>query len=299
MYLKFLNDDNYYEISYEPILIDEKIIIIDETNFLPQKEGGFQIYNENYTLINDYSNYKYFYNKENEYLTFTSDDNIYFVYLLTDSNNVINLTLVTTEEQNENNSAHFLKSGRTIDCKEYTLDIIDKNNIYKYKYLDGEIIELTNEEKVPYFYEQEYLKFIEAKQRKIEQLSSICEKNIVKGIQFNNKNFSYELTDQNNLYNAFQLSQGTGLSVPYHADNEDCELYSQEDIVAIYILQQTNLTHNSTYFNQLKMYVESLNTIEEINAVYYGQELTGTYLEKYNEIMSQAQIITSAFINNN
>ena len=35
----------------------------------------------------------------------------------------------------------------------------------------------------------------------------------------------------------------------------------------------------------------SLETIDEVNSIVYGQELTGTYLETYNNSMMQAQLV--------
>lgn len=137
--------------------------------------------------------------------------------------------------------------------------------------------------------------FEELANSKIQELSSKCQEAITNGIELNGEHFSYTLTDQNNISNIFQLAMSTGLSVPYHADGQDCRLYSKEEIMNIYFSQETNVTHHTTYYNQLKQYVLTLTTEEEINSVVYGQELIGTYLETYNEIMKQASIIATAF----
>ena len=73
-------------------------------------------------------------------------------------------------------------------------------------------------------------------------------------------------------------------------------MYSQEDIIAIYAMQEHNLTHNITYYNQLKQYINTLTELADVRNIKYGQELTGEYLEKYNEIMAQAELITQAFL---
>ena len=46
----------------------------------------------------------------------------------------------------------------------------------------------------------------------------------------------------------------------------------------------------TTYHNQLKRYTKALASQEEIEAVTYGQELTGEYLEAYNTLMAQAKV---------
>lgn len=130
---------------------------------------------------------------------------------------------------------------------------------------------------------------------KINELSSICENLIVNGVdvEFDGsiEHFSYKLEDQNELKSAFDLALQTGMSVPYHSDGNGCKLYTVEQITSLYIAQQTNLTHNKTYFNQMKMYIGTLDDIEAVKGITYGDELIGQYLEDYNMIMKQAALI--------
>ena len=50
-----------------------------------------------------------------------------------------------------------------------------------------------------------------------------------------------------------------------------------------------NKMHHITYFNQLKMYISTLDDCDIINAIEYGVELTGEYLNTYNAAMLQAK----------
>lgn len=130
---------------------------------------------------------------------------------------------------------------------------------------------------------------------KIKSLSETCERLIINGVDVmigvTTQHFSYSLGDQNNIDQAFTLAVQTGLSVPYHCDDGNCTLYSVEDITKIYVAEKSNLTHHQTYFNQLKQYVKSLNDIELVNNVNYGDKLTGEYLDTYNTIMEQANLL--------
>jgi len=110
------------------------------------------------------------------------------------------------------------------------------------------------------------------------------------------QHFSYTTEDQNNIKDAFDLAYQTGLDVPYHADGYGCKLYTPEQITMIFIMNKTNLTHHTTYFNQLRMWVETLTDIDEIQSVQYGDALTGEYLENYSLMMEQAQLVISALI---
>lgn len=140
----------------------------------------------------------------------------------------------------------------------------------------------------------------EVKAQKIAELSAICNQNIIHGVTMEvdgeQKLFSYKTEDQSNLLNALQLARATKMSMPYHADGCDCRLFTPEEITQLYILEMTNLTHNQTYMNQLKMYIESLDDKLAVEAVLYGNELTGKYLETYNMIMEQSKLVIQKFL---
>lgn len=140
----------------------------------------------------------------------------------------------------------------------------------------------------------------EVKSQKIAELSIICNQSIIHGVYMEidgeKKLFSYKTEDQSNLLNALQLARATKMSMPYHADGCNCRLFTPEEITQLYILEMTNLTHNQTYMNQLKMYIESLDDKLAVEAVLYGNELTGKYLETYNMIMEQSKLVIQKFL---
>ena len=104
------------------------------------------------------------------------------------------------------------------------------------------------------------------------------------------EHFSYNDEDQVNIKELFDLAVQTNVPLYYHADGESCKLYTVDQIVSIYTINAVNKMHHITYFNQLKMYIDSLETIDEIEIINYGDELTGEYLNTYNEAMSQANV---------
>ncbi len=137
---------------------------------------------------------------------------------------------------------------------------------------------------------------------KIASLSQTCKTMIENGVDVEidgtSHHFSYTAEDQQNLKTVFDLAMQTGLSVPYHADGETCNLFTKEQIVLVYIAEQQNLMHHQTYFNQLKQTVLALEEIDDVYAVTYGQELTGEYLDAYNTMMSQATTLINAVLGN-
>lgn len=134
----------------------------------------------------------------------------------------------------------------------------------------------------------------EVKNSKFSELSSACNTAIEKGttIQLSDgasENFSYTLADQANVSEMFNAIVMGATEYPYHANDSECKMYSAKDIITIYSTLSSMKTAQITYHNQLKQYVKSLENADEIQAVKYGQELTGEYLEAYNTLIAQAQ----------
>lgn len=131
--------------------------------------------------------------------------------------------------------------------------------------------------------------------KKLSSLSDSCNKQITNGAEItlsdkSKKTFSYSIEDQANVSEMFNAIVMGATSYPYHANGEGCKMYSAEDIVKIYSTLTTLKTSQVTYYNQLREYIKTLEFVPEIQAVIYGQELTGTYLETYNELMQNAAI---------
>lgn len=125
--------------------------------------------------------------------------------------------------------------------------------------------------------------------KKIDVLSEDCNNSIEAGIDFNGKHYSMTIPDQLNLESLKTTIMGGATSVPYHADGENCAIYTNNEFLAIYNACALHKILQTTYFNQLKQYVLSLEDIDEVNTVFYGQELTGQYLENYNVIAESIQ----------
>ena len=132
-----------------------------------------------------------------------------------------------------------------------------------------------------------------AKSYKLEEISKVCEQMILAGTKVSlstgEKQFSYTEKDQLNISEMFSAVLMGATSYPYHEDEGKCEMFTSQDIVSIYTTLSVLKTSQLTYHNQLKHYVESLETPEAVMAVTYGQELTGEYLDSYNSIVTQTK----------
>lgn len=134
-----------------------------------------------------------------------------------------------------------------------------------------------------------------AKSIKIPELSNACNEAINAGttIQFSNgpsEMFTYNIDDQANISEMTNAMIMGATSYPYHASGDDCRMYSKDEIVQIYSTLSALKTHHLTYYNQLRAYVNSLTSAEDVYNVQYGQELTGIYLDTYNTLMQQALV---------
>lgn len=133
----------------------------------------------------------------------------------------------------------------------------------------------------------------QAIEAKNNQLSSTCQQKINAGadveLSIGTEHFSYTLADQSNISEMFNAVVLGATEYPYHADDGSCTTYSATDIATIYSTLSMMKTREITYQNQLKQYVKTLTDIETIEAVEYGQELTGEYLTNYTTLVAQAQ----------
>lgn len=114
------------------------------------------------------------------------------------------------------------------------------------------------------------------RQSKITQLSNACRQTIENGFDLSvhgiQRHFSLTTQDQLNLMDLSTLAQTQSL-IPYHADGEECQFYTSQEINEIVAAATEFKIYHTTYYNALKIYVNALETIEEISAVEYGMEI--------------------------
>lgn len=119
------------------------------------------------------------------------------------------------------------------------------------------------------------------REAKINEMSRTCNKTIEKGFDIvlsgETHHFSLTVQDQLNLISLSAMATQGIQYIPYHADGELCKYYTPEEITAIVNQATYFKTYHTTYFNGLKAYINSLETIEEINAITYGTPLPEEY----------------------
>lgn len=128
---------------------------------------------------------------------------------------------------------------------------------------------------------------------KLSEISKECNSVIVAGVDITlgdeEVHFNLSIEDQSNINNLFRVVELGGTEFPYQSDGGVCRVYSSSEIVQIYIAAQTLITAQTTYHNELKQYVQSLESAETISAIQYGMTLPEPYLTEMNEKLAVAQ----------
>lgn len=117
---------------------------------------------------------------------------------------------------------------------------------------------------------------------KLTEMSHNCNKTITNGFDImlsdgNSYHFSLTTQDQLNLITLATMVESGETQIPYHADGEPCKFYSTLDIKAIIDKATEFKTYHISYYNSLKIYINSMETMEEISEVTYGIEIPAEY----------------------
>ena len=133
-----------------------------------------------------------------------------------------------------------------------------------------------------------------ARAAKVAGISAACSAAIDAGTSVDlpsgtREEFTYTVADQANVSEMFTACLAGATGYIYHANNSPCKTYPAADVVAIYGTLSMYKTGQLTYHNQLRQFVNSLTTAEDIRTVTYGQPLNGEYLTQYNALMAEAQ----------
>ena len=138
------------------------------------------------------------------------------------------------------------------------------------------------------------------KDSKLKEISDSFNSVIVSGIDLElnegTVHFNLSIEDQSNIANLFRVVELGGTEFPYQSDGGVCRIYTAAEIAQIYIAAQTMITTQTTYHNELKLYVQSLETAEDVTAVQYGMTLPDPYLTEMMTKLAVAQAQMDAIV---
>lgn len=132
------------------------------------------------------------------------------------------------------------------------------------------------------------------KESKIREMNTFCNNVITDGFDATLSDgqvyhFSLTTQDQLNLITLSSMVANGEQEIPYHADGELCKFYSAEDINVIITTATAHKTYHISYFNALRAYIESLESMTEINAITYGVPIPDAYQSDVLKVLLSQQ----------
>lgn len=179
----------------------------------------------------------------------------------------------------------------TIEYETASISVIDESEYQQlFEAIDAgeEISNVTNDEDT-YYQEDDNVVDSDSiitldylKTQKIKEMSYYCNQAIVNGFDVElsdgrTHHFSLTVQDQLNLITLSSLAASGVDNIPYHADGELCEFFSVNDIQTIVKAATELKTYHTTYYNSLKLFIQSLVDRDDVANVIYGANIPDEY----------------------
>ena len=129
----------------------------------------------------------------------------------------------------------------------------------------------------------------EGKERKKAEIKMKVQNEILSDVMIASYAFGYNESDMIAIRNAYEDSISSGMSVILKDSTGQSRELNEEEITDLYKKQEIKRLEKESYAQCLLDYIDGLTSKEAVNSVEYGDELTGKYLEKYNEKVSNTQ----------
>lgn len=129
----------------------------------------------------------------------------------------------------------------------------------------------------------------EVKESKKAEIKMKVQNEILSDVMIASYAFGYNESDMIAIRNAYEDSISSGMSVILKDSTGQTRELNEEEITDLYKKQEIKRLEKESYAQCLLDYIDGLMSKEAVNSVEYGDELTGKYLEKYNEKVSNTQ----------
>lgn len=183
-----------------------------------------------------------------------------------------------------------LKGDFPIKTTGFTLSRIGQNDNWDYstyttiyREIEGGV-QFSNDGSV-YVEQETYIPTLEeVKESKVVEMNIAQQSIIQRGIEVTltdgtTEHFTLTEHDQTSLMGLqAQVVQGVEL-IPWHTSDqsEHCKFYSNADMALITTAAMSCVTWHVTYFRDLRIYIRSLQTKEEVETVVYGMDIPAEY----------------------
>lgn len=129
----------------------------------------------------------------------------------------------------------------------------------------------------------------EVKESKKAEIKMKVQNEILSDVMIASYAFGYNESDMIAIRNAYEDSISSGMSVILKDSTGQSRELNEEEITDLYKKQEIKRLEKESYAQCLLDYIDGLTSKEAVNSVEYDDELTGKYLEKYNEKVSNTQ----------
>ena len=279
-YIRFVGSDIVHEVNLKQI--SPNLVQINAPIPSAYISAGFEVLTrpKNGKVFGDYKKYKTIYKKEEDGSVILSNDGSVWkepVYTVTFEG--LNCTMVGKTTQNV----------KTYDELEIPVAIPNEN----YEFVEWNPViplhgKITKNEK--YNAKVNYVKTLEeTKEEKVTEMNNTQQSVIQQGLDITLsdgtvEHFTLKDQDQTSLM-GLQTLVAQGIErIPWHTadQSEHCKYYSNADMEIIAEKALQFITYHVTYFRDLRIYIRSLQTKEEVQNVTYGMEIP---LEYQSEVL--------------
>lgn len=121
----------------------------------------------------------------------------------------------------------------------------------------------------------------EVKEMKRAEMSTECEQTIYAGIDVELPggwaHFSLKQNDQLNLFGKQAQLMNGAEKLEYHEDGQPCRYFTKEEMLLIIAEAMHWVSYHTTYCNSLFVWITNAETVEEMNAIFYGADIPEEY----------------------
>ncbi len=282
--LKYAGEKTGYEVSFESV--NEHVIQI--TGYFPVKQKGFLLYRDGVDEpLGDYTDYKTVYREVEHGAQFSDDESVY----------IVPLARVTF-------SAGYGGSidGKLIQAAERYEELVvptpTPNEGYEFTGWHPEVPAAGDIGNIVSF--QAIFSYVETldetKEKKVAEMNESQQQIITAGIDVTLKDGTtdhFDLTDrdQMRLIGLQEEVKSGAERISWHTSDEDehCKFYSNADMAVIAGKAMAYVKWHVTYFRDLRIYIRSLATKDEVAAVTYGMDIPVEYQSDPLKAMIAAQ----------
>lgn len=265
-YIKFLNSEEHLKGKVK--IIDDHTV---EVSGCGQNLSGFQLFTDADFMFGDYSEYKYDYEEPSlgtNVYRYTNDNHKWEKPIYT-------ITFVASVGCSLNGST----SQIVDDYKDLKIPTVTVEENYIF---DGWSPEIPTSGEVDsnktFTAMSSYVETLESvKQRKIDEMNQIQQQTIENGFNATLtdgtvEHFTLTGHDQTSLLGLAGQVQAGIEQIPWHTSDHDepCKYYSNADMKIITDMATIFVTFEVTWFRDLRIYINSLQTKEEVEAITYG-----------------------------